>query len=93
MIFHNPGPAWNAAMSPLDQTGVMEHVAYLRQLADKGTLQASGPFIAGGNGGMILTRLGTTEEEAAAIGREDPGVRSGLITFEVKAWMVTIGAL
>jgi uncharacterized protein YciI len=87
IILHTPGPAWVQGLDPTQQPGVPEHSAYLARLFKEGKIDTSGPFLKAGAGGMALTTLGVTEAEAERIGREDPGVKCGLINFEVRPWL------
>ena len=91
IIFHVPGRAWDRSVEPASQAGVMDHVSYLQKLKGDGLIEYSGPFLKEGAGGMILTASGVTAEQAQAMGDHDPAVKSGLITFEVREWMITIG--
>jgi uncharacterized protein YciI len=90
VILHRPGPNWEAGRPPFEQPGVMDHIAYTRVLSAAGTVLLGGPFVAGGDGGMMITREGLSPEEAEAIGRDDPGVRNGLIAFEIRTLLVTL---
>lgn len=68
-----------------------EHRAYLRGLAEQGTLLASGPWAAGEPGALLVFRTddaATLDELLAA----DPFARAGLIAeTTVRGWNVVIG--
>ena len=71
------------------------HLAYMIELEKRGTLFASGPFIAGKDllpgTGMTILRAGSFEE-AEALAREDPLNKSGVRAFEVRAWQLNEGS-
>lgn len=90
VVLHTPGPGWDADSPPFDQPGVSEHVAYLEDLARRKKIEMSGPFLKDGVGGMILLATNVSAEEAEQIGTNDPGVKSGLIRYEVRPWLITI---
>lgn len=93
VIFHTPGRNWRPDVSPIEQEGVAAHLEYLRGLADQGIIALSGPFIEGGSGGMIITAADIDESAAQAIGTNDPAVASGLINFELRRWLLTVGTI
>jgi uncharacterized protein YciI len=92
VIFHWPGPVWNSKLSPLEQPGVGDHRDYMLQIMARGDVDLGGPFLDAGGGGMAITRAGMTEAEAVALCEADPGIRSGLITFELRKWLKTLDA-
>jgi uncharacterized protein YciI len=93
VIFHKPGPNWREDVSAIHQHGVSEHLQYLGDLERRGQIQFGGPFVEDGMGGMVIAASGVDENIAYAIGINDPAVASGLIHFEVRRWMITLGAL
>lgn len=90
IILHSPGPAWDRDRPVTEQPGVPEHVAYLQELARRKKIDISGPFLKDGTGGMILLAAEIGADEAERIGAEDPGVKTGLIRYEVRPWLITI---
>lgn len=72
-----------------------DHLNYMIDLEKRGTLFASGPFLAGKDPlpgtGMTILRAGSLEE-AEAIAGDDPLNRSGLRTFEVRTWQLNEGS-
>ena len=72
-----------------------DHLHYMIKLEKRGTLFASGPFLAGKDllpgTGMTILRAGSLEE-AEAIAQEDPLNSSGLRTFEVRTWQLNEGS-
>ena len=73
-----------------------DHLHYMIDLEKRGTLFASGPFLAGKDllpgTGLTILRAGSLEE-AEAIAGEDPLNKSGLRTFEVRTWQLNEGSL
>ncbi|WP_024288469.1 YciI family protein [Cellulomonas sp. KRMCY2] len=69
-----------------------EHRAYLRELAERGTLLGSGPFTDGEPGALLIL----TAHDAEAIDgllAGDPFAREGLIARTVvRPWDIVIGA-
>lgn len=90
VIFHTPGPAWDKIGDPASLVSLMAHARYLQKALRNGLIEFSGPFLKEGVGGMILTASGVTAEQAQAMGDNDPAVKSGLVRFEVRPWMLTV---
>jgi uncharacterized protein YciI len=93
VLRHLPGPAWRKDLDVFHQPGVAEHLGYLRGLEASGEIAMSGPFLAEGQGGMVILRLGLSEEQARDLGERDPAVRSGLIVVEINPWLVTVDSI
>jgi uncharacterized protein YciI len=55
-------------------------------LLEQGLIVMGGPYL-DDSGGMMVSRASSLEE-AERLAHEDPGVQSGLLTVEVKAWYV-----
>jgi uncharacterized protein YciI len=91
VIFHTPGRAWNAELSVMEQKGVGEHFQYLQAAFSSGKIQMAGPFLTGSGGGMIVMNAAAEEANARALVAGDPGVTSGLIDAELRAWAITLG--
>ena len=69
-----------------------EHRAYLRELKQKGTLIAAGPFDPR-MGGALLLRINEADVNAALnrIRDEDPFVIKGIAQYELLSWKPAIG--
>jgi uncharacterized protein len=65
---------------------IKEHVAFLRDLDQKGKLELCGPFTDYA-GGMIVVRA-DSYEEAVKIAKSDPFISSGTESFEVRTWQL-----
>jgi|TARA_R100000005_G_scaffold68544_1_gene36441 uncharacterized protein YciI len=88
VVFHLPGPNWQAGKSLLEQPGVMEHVGHYKKFLEAGKLSMGGPHLDERGGGMMIPAAGAGLAEIEAFAAEDPAVKSGLLRFEVRAWVV-----
>lgn len=68
-----------------------DHLAYLQVLKQRGVLLLSGPF-ADRTGGLVCI-CADSWEEAEAIAQQDPLVRNGVDTYELREWIITEGIL
>lgn len=91
VFFHSPGPQWKPGVSFREQPGIEEHVAYMHGLLERGLMVMGGPFL-DDSGGMMVSRIPTLEE-ARRVASEDPGVESGLLRVEVRAWLVPMASV
>jgi uncharacterized protein YciI len=88
VVFHAPGSKWLAGKTLFDQPGVMEHVAHYRKLLEVGKLAFGGPHLDAKGGGMMIPSPGVSEAEISAFAAEDPAVKSGVLNFEVRPWLI-----
>jgi ketosteroid isomerase-like protein/uncharacterized protein YciI len=88
VILYEPGPAWLAG-KPMAEQNLAPHRDYIELLASQGRVLTGGPFIDEA-GGMLVVRAGT-EATAAAILSGDPGVSSGILTGNIKAYRPLVG--
>lgn len=91
VVFHTPGPAWQAGVDFREQPGVREHVMHYRQLLEQGKLEIGGPFLIEDAGGMMVTMVGVARDEIEAFAAADPAVQSGLLEFQVRPWYTPMG--
>jgi len=65
---------------------VARHIAFVKDLDDRGKLVLAGPF---GDfpGGMVVVRAESVEA-ATQIAESDPFVIEGVRTFEVRTWLL-----
>lgn len=68
---------------------VIEHLAYLETLKQEGILLLSGPF-GDRTGGLLVIQAGS-RIEAERVARNDPLVKQGLDSYELREWMITDG--
>lgn len=88
VIFHAPGPSWLPGKTLFEQDGVQDHVNHYRQLQREGKLFMGGPFMDGAGGGMMISEEGISEQELIEFAHADPAVKSGLLTAELRPWLV-----
>ena len=92
VVFHTSGPKWLAGKTLFEQPGVMEHVGHYKKLLDAGKLALGGPHLDAKGGGMMIASTGVPEEELKAFAAEDPAVKSGLLLYEVRPWLIGMSA-
>lgn len=92
VVFHMPGPAWQAGRTLFEQPGVMDHVAHYRTLLAAGKLALGGPHLDERGGGMMIPAAGVGQAELEAFAAQDPAVRSGVLRFEIRPWLVGLAA-
>jgi Uma2 family endonuclease/uncharacterized protein YciI len=68
---------------------LIEHMAYLETLKQRGVLLLSGPFM-DRTGGLVVVHA-ESRTEAELIARNDPLVKRGLDTYELREWNITDG--
>ena len=73
------------------------HLQWMVAAERRGELFASGPFVADGAapgslGGMSIVRAASVEE-AREILAQDPFVKEGVVTLDIRKWMVMEGGL
>lgn len=88
IVIHSPGPAWVASKSMFEQPGLGAHIAHYRQWLQEGKLVLGGPMMTGAGGGMMIPEAGIGEDEVKRHAAADPAVQSGLLTFEVRPWLI-----
>lgn len=88
VIVHSPGDAWKPGVDFREQPGVMDHVQYMAQFLEKGTLVMGGPFLDNSGGMMVLQA--PSREAAEQIAYNDPTVKNGLLKATVKPWFVAM---
>jgi hypothetical protein len=76
VVVHRPGPAWQPGVPPFRQPGLDRHVAHYRS------------FLEADTAGMMVPVAGVARDEIEAFAAADPAVRDGLLTFEMRTWMI-----
>ena len=71
-----------------EQPGLELHIAHYKKLLEQGKLMAGGPFLDGAGGGMMIPESGHSEQEIAEFAKADPAVSAGLLTVEIRPWLV-----
>lgn len=92
VVFHTPGPQWLEGKTLFDQPGVLEHVSHYSELLEAGKLALGGPHLDAYGGGMMIPAAGVTEAEIAVFAAEDPAVKSGVLRFDVRPWLIGMSA-
>jgi uncharacterized protein YciI len=85
---HHPGPRWRAGVAAFEQPGIEAHVDHYRKLYEQGKLQMGGPFLDARGGGMMVATEAITEADLAHFAALDPAVQDGLLTYEVRPWLL-----
>jgi uncharacterized protein YciI len=91
LIRYLPGENWNSEISYEDQPGLKQHHLYLREQQTHGPLLIAGP-LGGEPGALALVRTGSLEE-AEAIARQDPGVKTQIVKAAVTAWDIQMSSM
>ncbi|MGM9513977.1 YciI family protein [Roseateles sp. DB2] len=92
VVFHTPGPAWQADRSVFEQPGIRAHIAHYRQWLEAGKLQLGGPHLDARGGGMMIPAAGIPEDEIRRFAEADPAVQSGLLRVVVRPWLIGMGS-
>ncbi|WP_259391846.1 YciI family protein [Paenibacillus thiaminolyticus] len=61
-----------------------EHAVYVQKISDQGNVLLGGPFADGAGGAVVLDV--ESEERAIELAANDPAVKSGVFTYQVKEW-------
>ena len=88
VVIHKPGPAWKPGVPMFEQEGLQQHVEHYRHVLGEGKLAIGGPFLDAIGGGFMIPESGVTEDDARRFAADDPTVKSGLLTFEIRPWLV-----
>ena len=90
VVFHTPGPKWQAGVDFREQDGVREHIQHYLQFHGQGKLELGGPFLLQDAGGMMVATKAVSQEELEAFAAADPAVQSGLLLYEVRPWLTAM---
>jgi uncharacterized protein YciI len=78
-----PRPHFDQDATPAEQALMVQHLAYWKDLNEKGVCLFGGPVLdPRGVYGILVVRT-ATEDEARALGEADPSVKAGMIKIEV----------
>ena len=88
VVFHHPGPRWKKDVPLFEQDGLRTHIDHYRTIYADGKLAMGGPFFGEGAVGMMIPEADVTREQIEAFAAADPSVKSGLLTYEVRQWLV-----
>jgi uncharacterized protein len=89
--------AFSKAVVPGDRMlpHVAEHLRYMNELEERGILFASGPFVLEGvlvGDGLTILRAKSLDE-ARQLMEEEPLIKLGMRTFEIKKWELREGRI
>ena len=87
VVFHRPGPNWKPGVPAFEQPGLQAHVEHFAKFLKDGKLELGGPFMDEASGGMMIPEASVSEAEIRSFASEDPTVKAGLLTFELRQWM------
>jgi uncharacterized protein YciI len=90
VVFHTPGPKWQPGADFREQEGVSEHVQHYLKLHGQGKLELGGPFLLEDMGGMMVATKDVSQEELEAFAAADPAVQSGVLLYEIRAWLTAM---
>jgi uncharacterized protein YciI len=90
VVLHKPGPKWKYGIDFREQPGVNEHVQHYLKLHEQGKLELGGPFLVPDLGGMMVATKDVTQAELDAFAAADPSVKSGLLVYEIRPWMMVM---
>jgi uncharacterized protein YciI len=78
-----PRPHFDQDATPAEEALMEQHLAYWKDLSDKGLWLFGGPVLDPRGVYGILAVRAATEDEARALGNGDPAVKAGVIKIEV----------
>jgi uncharacterized protein YciI len=87
----HPGPANPPGKSLMENPQIRDHAMHMVKLFQTGKMTRGGPFT-DGSGGIGIAAKGVSTEELTLLLAEDPAAKAGLVTYEVKTWMIGVGA-
>lgn len=90
VVFHRPGPKWQAGVDFREQASVREHVGHSLKLHEQGKLELDGPFLVQDAGGMMVATKEVSQKELETFAATDPAVQSGLLLYEVRPWLTAM---
>ena len=90
VVIHRPGPLWRQGTAFYEQPGIHAHTDHYRVLRRAGKLFLAGPFTDSAGGGMIVPAIALAEAEIREFAAADPAVKSGLLLFEVRPWLLAM---
>jgi hypothetical protein len=87
VVVHMPGPRWKAGVALFRAGRPRPARRPLPDLLAADKLLIGGPFLDERSGGFMIAAPGVDEDELRAFAADDPAVRSGLLTFELRPWL------
>ena|ERR1700733_2042058 len=93
LVLMKRGDKWTPD-TPEFKAVIQQHRAFLKEMIAQGYLAIAGPFPLDGEGelrGVAIFRVGT--EQTAALVKNDPNVKAGLLKAEIHPWITGKGVL
>ena len=87
----HPGPVNPPGKSLTENPQIRDHAMHMVKLFKTGKMTRGGPFT-DGTGGIGIAAKDVTAAELTRLLAEDPAAKAGVIAYEVKTWMVGVGA-
>ena len=87
------GPFWTPEETPKTEKLQAAHLAYIRQLAEAGSLIMAGPFTDDGALRGVFVFQVDSLETAEALCKGDPAVNAGRLIVELHPWWVSESVL
>lgn len=84
LVTQSPGPGWIPG-KPFYEQPLMDHGRWVHGLHLQGVLVEGGPFTDDGGGGFYIVEAEDLDA-AAELAAQDPAVRDGIFTAEVRPW-------
>ena len=89
LVMFTPGSSWQPGVDFRDQDGFGDHVRHWAKAQDDGKIEIGGGFL-DGSGAMMIPMAGQLEGEIDAWAAEDPAVVSGLFSYSIKKWYISM---
>ncbi|MEO6503542.1 MAG: SRPBCC domain-containing protein [Jatrophihabitantaceae bacterium] len=90
VLLHQPGPAVAPGQSLFEHPGLIEHLAFLQRLDERGLLVAAGPLADQPGSGMTVVRAAPDLDVARLATEDDLSVVQGVLSVQVTPWRVQL---
>ncbi len=90
VLLHQPGPAVTPGQSLAEHPDLMEHLAFLQRLDERGLLVASGPLADKIGSGMTVVRAAPGLDVRRLATEDDLSVARGVLSVQVAPWLVQV---
>jgi uncharacterized protein len=98
VLFHRPGPRWEAGVPFPEQPGIMDHILFMRGVDQEQRLVLGGPFddepAGPADGGPVGIAIIEADQlaDAESIAASDRSVQAGLLVVTVRPWRPRMGS-
>jgi uncharacterized protein YndB with AHSA1/START domain/uncharacterized protein YciI len=90
VLLHQPGPAVEPGQSLAEHPDLIEHLAFLQRLDERGLLMASGPLADKIGSGMTVVRAAPGLDVRRLATEDDLSVARGVLSVQVAPWLVQV---